>query len=89
MTDTDMLYVAGLEKRNESLQVENAELKTLLKAAVEDFRKISANAEYNDERGLGCVLTDEHGCGEGVCPLDSGNECTWRHEGKVLMLIGG
>ena len=67
---------------------ECAKLKQLLMIAVEDFRQIGTNAEYDDERGYGCVLTDEHGCGEGVCPLDSGDECKWRHEAEALALIG-
>lgn len=67
---------------------ELAKLKQLLMIAVEDFRQIGTNAEYDDERGYGCVLTDEHGCGDGVCPLDSGDECKWRHEAEALALIG-
>lgn len=109
MTDTDMLYMASLEKRNAELEAKVAELeskhwnecrqiaryddelrkaKRLLMIAVEHFRQIGTNAEYDDERGYGCVLTDEHGCGEGVCPLDSGDECKWRHEAEALALIG-
>lgn len=36
MSDTDMLYMASLEKQIDSLQSENRELKRLLKLAAEE-----------------------------------------------------
>lgn len=87
MTDTDMLYVAGLEARiqeleekhhNECGQIahysdENAKLKELLKKAVEDINY------YVDCYEVHC---DE-------CCCDHDNHCHWKHAAEAFALIGG
>ena len=85
MSDTDMLYMAGLQKRIEALEKENAELKEhksksnqLLKAAAKDIGDMS---RYR----LG-VCCD-------VCPhirtMSRGYQCCiWQHEKEALTLIG-
>lgn len=97
MTDTDMLYMASLEKRNEELEAkvaeledkhwnecrqiayysdENAKLKELLKAAVEDMNK---------EADCGICLHDN----DGECPIEVAScKFKWRYADEALALIG-
>ena len=85
MSDTDMLYMAGLQKRIEALEKENAELKEhksksnqLLKAAVKDVGDMSRYC-------LGvCCDTCPH-----IRTMDRGYQsCIWQHEKEALALIG-
>lgn len=64
---------------------ENATLKEMLKAAVDDFKALGTQAE--DEYGR-CSLNDSV-CD--YCVLGGGNladDCQWRYADKALKLIG-
>ena len=71
-------------KINEILQ-ENAELKRLLKLAVEDLEHI--------EKNIGPTLCDGNGCTD--CPYcevydnESFIYCKWKHADEAMKLIGG
>ena len=45
MSDTDMLYIAGLQKELEELQAQNAEMKQILR----DCMRVLAVAEFDFE----------------------------------------
>lgn len=59
----------------EKLEEENAELKRLLKLAVEDI-----DAAMNE---TGCDI-----CKFMRCRCDSSTPCTWRHQDEAMKLIG-
>jgi hypothetical protein len=86
LSDTDILYTAGLQKRIEALEKENAELKEhklkankLLKAAVDDFMFLGSFMDEYD----GCVLD----CSK--CPLHrKGINCRcWNKQSEAVALI--
>ena len=67
------------ECRKEHLQLakwleENAELKRLLRLAVEDLHKFGESIPT-------CYFKD--------CPCDCDNKCKWKHHVEALNLIGG
>jgi len=90
MTDTDMLYMAALEKRNEELEAKVAHYsdelkrtKELLKKAVEDFNTLGIELDSNCE-----LCGFRLGCEE--CPLHrAGINCRcWNKQDEALALIG-
>lgn len=83
MTDTDMLYMASLKKRNEILQAENAELKRLLKAAVDDLQDILYQTD-SITVCFHCIHTSDICYGGSDCE----HEAKWTHLDEALTLIG-
>lgn len=97
MTDTDMLYIASLEKRNEELEAKVAELEG------KHWNECTIISQYDDElkeakRLLKVAVEDmtkEADCG--ICLHDNDSECPievtackfkWRHTDEALALIG-
>ena len=76
MSDTDMLYMGGLQRRLEKAEAENAELKRLLKAAVEDMSEKNFCAKVCKRDNFACRVSD-------TCDFK------WRHADEALALIGG
>ena len=83
MADEFDLYV--MKRKLDRTEKELAEAKRLLKQAVEDFSKLVELVEYSDDRGLGCVITDEGHHDE--CPLNDGYTCGWRYADEVKKLF--
>lgn len=91
MTDIDFLYVASLNKRLTELEEENEKLKSLLKKAVEDIRKILASecayecdfCIYEKDDDSMCA-NPNNGSGSWCC-----ENCKWKHHNEAMKLIGG
>ena len=101
MTDTDMLYMASLEKRNEELEAKVAELEGKhwnecgqIAHYSDELRKAKdlLKAAVEDFKVIGKVLDADCdiliNCEE--CPLQSGHyNCrSWNHQDEALALIG-
>lgn len=94
MTDTDMLYMASLEKRNEELGIRIAELEG------KHHNECGQIAHYSDENAklkelLKEAVDDfqflsEQYCEKNCacCPLDKEDFCEWKHQDEALALIG-
>mgnify|MGYP001299696430 CR=1 FL=1 len=93
MSDTDMLYMASLEKRNAELEAKVAELED------KHWNECRQIAHYEDELRkakelLKAAVEDikfyvdcyEAHCDE--CCCDQNNHCHWKHEAEALTLIG-
>lgn len=102
MTDTDMLYMATLEKRNAELEAHIAELED------KHHNECGQIAHYDDElkaakrllklavEGYSFIghITKDYTCPSAIscsaCPMDEGKQCRiWEHEAEALALIGG
>lgn len=93
MADTDMLYMASLEKRNAELEAKVAELEE------KHFSECGQIAHYADElrkaKELLKAAVDDINyyvdCYEAHCDgccCDQNNHCHWKHEAEALALIG-
>lgn len=82
--DNSAMYGAMTVVDNDNLRAENAELKRLLKAAVEDINWI--NEHTQDEDGS-CIMRTNSGCSG--CPLYINSDlfCKWKHNDEALKLI--
>ena len=85
MTKGEENIVQSIDKENYELRQKLAEAKRLLKQAVEDFSKLVELVEYSDDRGIGCVITDEGHHDE--CPLNDGYTFGWRYADEVKKLF--
>ena len=97
MTDTDMLYVASLQKRNEELEARVAELEE------KHFSECAQIAHYSDELAkakelLKAAVEGLDNCAERCicdycdsrCPFyNFGCVSGWKYRDEALALIGG
>lgn len=98
MSDTDMLYMASLEKKIEELEAKHInecaqiarysdelrKAQELLKAACEDIKYLINHAERNGKACDRCKYGNEMYCYADDCR----NDAKWRHEAEALALIG-
>ena len=80
-----------LVDENQELINENAELKRLLRLAVEDFERFRClmSSDINEEF---CETALEYNCNPydlcNSCPLSGSVKCKWQHAEEALKLIG-